>query len=148
MDAAQALVATNPITGTGGLTKMGPGYLMLLNTNNTYSGGTVVSNGTLRLAPGAVNPLATNGALVVAGGTLDLNGYSPTLGGLSSDTSGTRLVTSGVAGSIFNRSKPALLARIYFVISFHSDSSSNARIGSPLKSTSGLAGMNNNCTRS
>ena len=55
---------------------------------------------------------------------------------------------SGVAGSIFNRSKPALLAMMCLLIAFHSDSSSNARNGSPLKSTSGLAGINNNGTRS
>jgi len=39
----------NPrVGGTGGLTKMGPGIL-ILNTNNTYSGNTVISNGILTL---------------------------------------------------------------------------------------------------
>jgi len=38
------------VTGTNALIKAGAGMLTLANANNLYSGGTVISNGTLRLA--------------------------------------------------------------------------------------------------
>ena len=46
------------LTGTGSLIKVGTGWLALTGTNNTYSGGTTVSQGTLKLAPSApANPM-------------------------------------------------------------------------------------------
>ena len=62
------------LSGSGTLVKQGAGALVLAGLN-TYTGGTILSNGTMRLAAGN-NTLSTNGALVVAGGTLDLVGFS------------------------------------------------------------------------
>ena len=65
------LRVSRAIGGSGGLTKTGPGILTLSGANS-YTGGTFVNEGTLRLAAGA--SLSPFGALVVNGGTFDLNG--------------------------------------------------------------------------
>jgi autotransporter-associated beta strand protein len=64
------------IGGSGGFVKAGNGTLNLTATN-TYSGTTLVSNGTLRLAPGIQQGLGATGTgnetVVAAGATLDVN---------------------------------------------------------------------------
>ena len=69
------VIATN-LTGGGSLTKLGKGVLIMQGTNS-YTSGTTVLNGTLRLqAGGGNNLLPTNGALTLTGGMLDLAGSS------------------------------------------------------------------------
>lgn len=58
---------------SGGLTKVGAGYLNL-NATNTYTGATVVRGGTLRLM--CDNVISPSSALVLDGGVLDMNGHS------------------------------------------------------------------------
>ncbi len=65
----------------GDIVKTGAGTLVLSGAN-TYTGGTVVSAGTLKLS-GAGTLGSTTGALTVNGGTLDLNGASQTVASLS-----------------------------------------------------------------
>ena len=66
------------LTGTGGLTKLGTGTLVINEANN-YTGGTVVANGTLQLGTND-NLLPTGTTLTLGDGTantsgiLDLNG--------------------------------------------------------------------------
>ncbi len=60
---------------SGGLTKQGSGTLTLGGTN-TYGGTTTVGSGTLKL--GNAFALPPNGPVSLAGGTLDLNGFSVT----------------------------------------------------------------------
>jgi autotransporter-associated beta strand protein len=48
--AAETLTLAGDITGTGALTKTGPGTLSLTGAANTYSGLTTVGNGTLQIA--------------------------------------------------------------------------------------------------
>jgi autotransporter-associated beta strand protein len=69
------------ISGSGNLTKQGLGTL-LLGGNNTYSGTTFVTAGTLQL--GAAGALSPNTTLQVSPGAIfDTNGFAPVIGGLS-----------------------------------------------------------------
>ncbi|MDP1961525.1 MAG: autotransporter domain-containing protein [Reyranella sp.] len=80
------------LSGPGGLAKNGAGVLTLSGANS-YTGGTVVNQGILQLAPGA--SLSPIGALVVnAGGAFDLNGNNLTVSALSG-TGGTISLGSG-----------------------------------------------------
>ncbi len=74
------LVLGTAVAGPGGLIKNGLGMLTLSGANS-YTGGTVLNQGILQLAPGASLP--TTGPLMVNGGTLDFNGNNATIGSLS-----------------------------------------------------------------
>ncbi len=80
--------------GAVALTKTGVGVLTL-NQANTYSGDTTISGGTIRLGNVAAIPSGTGKGNVIDNATLDLQGYSTTLNGLS----GTGVVTNGLAGT-------------------------------------------------
>ena len=86
------------IAGAGSLTKLGTGTLTL-STANSYTGGTVVSNGVLVLGSGGTLG-STSGSLFVGGGTLNLGGSSQTVGAAvfgGAVTNGT-LTASGFTG--------------------------------------------------
>ena len=101
-DVSGALTIGSAITGPGhSLAKEGSGTLILSNSSNSYSGGTYVNGGTLRLGASNVIP---DQALSISNATLDLNGYSDTIGvlGLSSGTvsgNGTLTLEGNVASS-------------------------------------------------
>lgn len=90
---------TGQITGAGGLTKLDTST-WLLNQANSYVGPTAVRSGTLKLGVDNALPSSTSVTLdgaTNADSTLDLNGHSLTVAGLS-DVAGTyarRLVNSG-----------------------------------------------------
>ena len=94
------VVLGSALTGPGSLTKQGAGTLSLVGPNS-YSGGSSVNAGTLRLAFGA--SLASGSALTVNGGTFDLNSNNQTLGALSGTggaiTLGSGTLTAGDASS-------------------------------------------------
>ena len=71
------------------IVKSGAGTWTLSGTN-TYTGGTTISEGAIKL--GAANRLADTGAVAVSGGTFDLGTYSETVGAVTL-TSGT--ITNG-----------------------------------------------------
>ena len=63
------------VAGTGALTKLGVGT-MVLTSNNTYSGATTVSNGVLKLtAAGSISNSAV--VNVVSGAVFDVSAYAP-----------------------------------------------------------------------
>ncbi|EIP97348.1 autotransporter-associated beta strand repeat protein [Opitutaceae bacterium TAV1] len=76
---SDTLTFTGTISGSGALRQLGGGTTILTGAN-TYAGGTTIGAGVLRL--GAAGALPAHGALALAGGTLDLDGFSTTLGTL------------------------------------------------------------------
>lgn len=70
-DSTHTLLQSGVISGTGALTKAGPGSL-LLSAANSYSGGTTIADGSVTLA--AADALGTGG-LTMAGGTLNVGGF-------------------------------------------------------------------------
>jgi autotransporter-associated beta strand protein len=58
--AATNLTIAGQVTGTGGLTKTGPGTLTLSSATNNYSGGTFVDAGRLALGAGTAIPAGSN----------------------------------------------------------------------------------------
>jgi autotransporter-associated beta strand protein len=66
------LILSGPLVGTGGLTKTGAGTLVI-NASNTYSGGTFIKTGTLRLGSDIANPYGLgSGNVTLDGGTLTM----------------------------------------------------------------------------
>ncbi|HQU41361.1 MAG TPA: autotransporter-associated beta strand repeat-containing protein, partial [Pirellulales bacterium] len=96
-DRSDNLTVSNALNGNISVVQEGTGILTLTG-GNAYTGSTTVNaGGTLQVGSSNANVLP-NGAgtgTVVVNGTLDLNGYSPTVGGLS----GSGTVTSSVSGA-------------------------------------------------
>src|SRR5438270_12674954 len=71
-------VINQPLTQTMGLTKVGPGMLVLNNNTNSYGGVTTVAAGVLRIqkphAQGSAGAPPGNGTVVNAGAALELDG--------------------------------------------------------------------------
>ncbi len=80
------------LTGTGGLTKVGPGTLTL-GGGNTYAGPTTVSGGVL--SAGAVNTFSPNSDPTINGGTLDATGFAQTVKSLTVGSLGTLNLSVG-----------------------------------------------------
>ncbi len=93
------ITLNSSIFGSGGVVKSNTGRLILAGTNNTYTGGTTISGGTVSLS-GSLASLgnATNTLTVNTGGTLNLNAVSAGVGSLN-----------GTGGSIANSSGSATL---------------------------------------
>lgn len=86
------LTGTGAISGAGSLTVNGAGGTVVIGTNNSYTGGTTISAGTLKLS-GSGNLGSSTGSLSVsgAGSVLSLNGVSTSVDALN-----------GTAGAIIN----------------------------------------------
>jgi autotransporter-associated beta strand protein len=91
------LTAMNVVKGNGNLLKQGAG-LLTLGAANTYSGSTVISNGTLALAFGAA--IATSPTIFVnSGATLDVQAAAPWTLGASQTLSGGGTVNGSVTAN-------------------------------------------------
>ena len=69
------------IQGAGRVEKINTGVITIHGTNNTYSGGTYIYAGTLKM--GAEGVLPETGPVFVSGGIFDLNGRSITTGSVT-----------------------------------------------------------------
>ena len=78
----------------GGLTKVGAGTLTLSGAN-TYTGATAIAAGTLKLGTAAA--LMPNTPITLAGGTLDLSGYT-----ITNAISGFGMVSNGTLATVFS----------------------------------------------
>jgi fibronectin-binding autotransporter adhesin len=85
-DRSGSLTYGHAISGTGTLTKRGPGTLTLTGAN-TFSGGTTVTAGTLELGSSGAN-LPDVGAVQVNGGTLALGASVEIIGSLALGSQG------------------------------------------------------------
>jgi autotransporter-associated beta strand protein len=92
--ASSTATIASALTGTSGLNKAGTGLLML-SGNNTYSGTTAISAGTLKA--GSSTAFGTSTISVTSGAVLDLNGFSSIANALSISGSG---ISSG--GALIN----------------------------------------------
>jgi autotransporter-associated beta strand protein len=115
--ASATLTSGNILSGTGTLIKSGPGTLVIGTTtqgvlNTSFTGGTNVSGGTLKLTSssslgyGDTLKATSQGSSLVAGGSMDLNGQTITepitlTGGTLTNSSTTPAVlTSGVKSQV------------------------------------------------
>ncbi len=93
---SDSVTVGNVINGNGSLIQLGPGRLIVSNFSNTYSGGTIVSGGTLQL--GQDSALGSGTAnLSLGGGVLDLHGCSPAVGALSGGATIDNLAASSLS---------------------------------------------------
>lgn len=92
----QNVTLATALTSSGGtLTKKGSGTLTI-SAVSTYSGLTTISGGSLRVGVAGAVPGGTGKGNVIANGTLNLNGFSVGLNGLS----GTGLVDNAAASVV------------------------------------------------
>jgi autotransporter-associated beta strand protein len=91
---AQVASVTLADNTSGGLTKLGAGTLTL-SAANTYTGATTIAAGTLKLGTAAA--LMPNTPIVLAGGTLDLGGFTVT-----NVISGAGSVSNGTISTVFS----------------------------------------------
>jgi len=82
------------------LSKTTSGSVSLLNGNNTYSGATTVSSGTLKLGSNTALGSTLGGTTVSSGGILDLNGKTVGAEGLTFSGTGGLLNSSGSTASV------------------------------------------------
>ena len=97
--AGRTLTMGGLVSGSFNLTKQGGGKVILSGAN-TYSGVTAMTGGTLQLGAGGVIPdgVGKGDVSVGAGCTLDLNGFSETVNGLTGANS-TSIVDNTAAGT-------------------------------------------------
>jgi autotransporter-associated beta strand protein len=79
---SDTLTVASPISGAGALEQNGPGILVLSGANS-YSGDTRINVGTVRLGTGDVLPDGLGKGNILVNGTLDLNGLSEIVNGLT-----------------------------------------------------------------
>ncbi|MDQ0395721.1 autotransporter domain-containing protein [Labrys monachus] len=96
LDQATDVTLASPISGNGSVTKAKAGTIVLSGAS-TYTGATAINAGTLK--GGAANSFSAASAYsIAAAGTLDLGGYSQSLGRLSG-VAGARITNNGNAAA-------------------------------------------------
>jgi fibronectin-binding autotransporter adhesin len=92
-----SLTLSGLINGSGTMTKNGAGTLILVG-NNTYSGGTIINQGTIELSTNtSTSRLGTGGLTLNGTSTLDLRGVSTAIDSLDGDAGTT--ITNNFSGA-------------------------------------------------
>jgi fibronectin-binding autotransporter adhesin len=97
LDTTKAASITAIVAGTNGLTKEGSGTLSL-GAANTFSGASVVNNGTLRIANASAMGSIANGTTVNTDGTFDFNSIAMAAEPIT--LAGGKLANNGAADQI------------------------------------------------
>ena len=92
---ANTLTLSGGLAGSGGLTKVDTGTLILASTANSYTGSTTVSGGTLTLGAAGAMP-AFSAISVASGGVLNAQTFSNSAGSISGPAGS--IITIGTAG--------------------------------------------------
>jgi autotransporter-associated beta strand protein len=93
------LTLSSSVVGSGSLTKMGAGTLILNQTPDTYAGGTVVNQGTLQLAAAAAG---TGGINVNTNTTLQLTGALTITNNMTVTGAGIGVTLLGIATDVWS----------------------------------------------
>ena len=101
-DLSNSATFSKSVTGLGGLTQMGSSILRV-SGNNTYSGPTTISAGTLQVGGASALPSLAAVSFSSSGAVLDLFGNSPTLGTLT----GSGTVTNSGGNTTLTLKPPA-----------------------------------------
>ena len=91
-------IISSAITGSSELNIAGSAGITLSSTSNSYTGGTRVTSGNLRL--GATNALPTATTLTMAGGVFNLLGFNQTISALTGSASSALIRNSSTGSSI------------------------------------------------
>ena len=94
---AAGLSVSGAVSGTGGITKLGSGEL-ILSASNRYTGGTNLADGTLVVANSAA--LGPSGSLVFSGGTLQYSGISTDFSSRVSPVAANQAVAINTGGEV------------------------------------------------
>jgi autotransporter-associated beta strand protein len=105
-----SVTMSSKITGSGSVTQQGSGIVTLSNTNNSWSGGTTISAGTLAL--GASNVLPTTGAINVSAGTLSMGSNSDAVGPVTLSASGSITGTGTLTASSYDVQSGSISAKL------------------------------------
>ena len=104
---AAAQTAGYPISGTGSLTKTGPGTLTVTGTASSYSGATTISNGALQLGDGANNIGSLPGVITDNASLVFANPVAQTHGGIVAGSGAFTMAARGASRSRRTTPTPA-----------------------------------------
>jgi autotransporter-associated beta strand protein len=121
-DRSDSVAFTNTISGAGSVVQFGSGTLTLSSTNNTYTGDTTVSNGTLVAASQIVGNLNVNGGTVLASNVnLNVNVNSGTFATAPAGTVGTLTslnsmnISGGTVEIALDRTRSDITSYLYVI---------------------------------
>jgi autotransporter-associated beta strand protein len=133
-----AVSVSNAISGSGSVSQIGASPLTLTG-GNSFSGGLNVSSSSVIAGSSSANVLGTGTVTLSANTTLDINGFSPTTGLLSSAASSALVTNRGASPSVLTLSASGVSS---FAGSIQDGASNTIAITKAGSGTQRLAGIN------